>query len=297
LWKSSLPKNQKFFILNNRKGGNGNPQTDQKRLVVVIVEEEGEVPTSHKFCQGDFCQEEEGGHVPAAIHSFVESKDNLENKKPAKKQSTGIIIISIIIIFFFFFKLQKSNTTTIFFSPLLLQAPEIKYNHHLLLSSSSSSSRNQIQPPSSSLLFFFFKLQKSNTNTIFLYLLLPLQALFFPAPSGKLKIPQNTLQPIIIHHLSVQAHLIIFCFGNSKVCLHFFFFLFQKISLTNKNKTHQTKNFNFQINKQINEEIIIGAKKKQKKTQTFSFLLFLVLVETLFTLPEIVREEEEEERV
>jgi hypothetical protein len=130
-----------------------------------------------------------------------------------------------------------------------------------------------------------------------LYLLLPLQALFFPAPSGKLKIPQNTLQPIIIHHLSVQAHLIIFCFGNSKVCLHFFFFLFQKISLTNKNKTHQTKNFNFQINKQINEEIIIGAKKKQKKTQTFSFLLFLVLVETLFTLPEIVREEEEEERV
>jgi hypothetical protein len=122
--------------LNNRKGGNGNPQTDQKRLVVVIVEEEGEAPTSHKFCQGDFCQEEEGGHVPAAIHSFVENKENLENKKP-----TGIIII---IIFFFFFKLQKSNTTTIFFSLLLLlQAPETKYKHHLLLSSS---------------IFFFFKL-------------------------------------------------------------------------------------------------------------------------------------------
>jgi hypothetical protein len=235
LWKSSLPKNQKFLVLNNRKGGNGNLQTDQKRLVVVVEEE---VPTSHKFCQGDFCQEEEGGHVTAAIHSFVESKENLGKKKPTRKQSTGIIIIIFII---FFFKLQKSNTTTIFFHLLLLlQAPEIKYNHHLLPSSSSSSSRNQIQPPSSPI-FIFFKLQKSNTTTIFFYLLLLLQALFFPAPLGKLKIQQNTLQPIIIHHLSLQSHLIIFVFGNSKVCLHFCFF-FQKISLTNKNKTSNKTN-------------------------------------------------------
>jgi hypothetical protein len=168
-------------------------KTDQKRLIVVIVEEEGEVPTSHKFCQGDFCQEEEGGHVPSS-YSFIcgEQREPGNQKTHKKKKTTGIIIIFFIIIFFFFFKLQKSNTTTIFFSLLLLlQAPEIKYNHHLLLSSSSSSS-------------------------------------FLSCSFRKTQNPTNTLQPIIIHHLSLQAHLIIFFFGNSKVCLHFFFSFFKK---------------------------------------------------------------------
>jgi len=176
-------------------------KTDQKRLIVVIVEEEGEVPTSHKFCQGDFCQEEEGGHVPAAIHSFVENKENLENKKP-----TGIIII--IIFFFFFFKLQKSNTTTIFFSLLLLlQAPEIKYKHHLLLSSSSSSSS------SSFLSCSFRKTQNPTKHTTTHH---------HPPPFSS----------------SSPRHLF---FWQLKSLFALFLFLFQKISLTNKNKTHQTK--------------------------------------------------------
>jgi hypothetical protein len=206
LWKSSLPKNQKFLVLNNRKGGNGNPQTDQKRLVVVIVEEEGEVPTSHKFCRGDFCREEEGGHVPAAIHSFICGEQREPGKQKTHKKTK-----------------HWNHHHHLHHLLLLLQAPEIKYNHHLL-PSSSSSSRNQIQPPSSSSSSNSRNQIQPPSSSIFYLLLLLLQALFFPAPSGKLKIPQNTLQPIIIHHLSLQAHLIIFFFGNSKVCLHFFVF-------------------------------------------------------------------------
>jgi hypothetical protein len=109
-------------------------------------------------------------------------------------------------------------------------------------SSSPSSSRNQIQPPSSSIFFFYFKLHKSNTTTIFFYLLL-LQALFFPAPSAKLKIPQNTLQPIIIIHpppFLFKLTSSSFFWQLKSFVLHFLF-LFQKFSLINKKTKHQTK--------------------------------------------------------
>jgi len=55
-----------------------------------------------------------------------------------------------------------------------------------------------------------------------------------------------------------------------------FLFSFSKnLIVNNKNKTHQTKIFNFQINKQINEEIIIGAKKNRKKPRHFPSFFFL----------------------